>query len=254
MIRVAICEDDEVCCRVIRQYIEACNINADIQVFSGGEQFCGSIQEGAYFEIILMDIDMGDDCMSGIDAAKWLRRRSNFDTTMIIFVTSHVELAEESFHVNPFYFLRKPIDGDKLMQILHWAVERLEEGQQYFEYRKYQSVYRVPIGQIRCFYQNNRGVYLITESESERIRGRISQVEERLRQMNADCFCRISRSCIINLEHVKLFCPQKVILMDDREFPVSESCMKALRGKIGNLLYKDDSVSSMGKDAPIRHT
>lgn len=238
MVRIAICEDDMVCRKEAERYIVEVSGEIQVKNFSNGETFCHSIQkDGMNFDIVFMDIELGKGKMNGIEAARWLRERSHFDTTMIIFMTGHTELAEETFSVIPFYFLQKPLDPVKLKQVLQWAIERLNEGRQYFAYRRYNTVYRIPINTIYYFRGDSRAVYLADARGSERIVGKMKQVEGELKQMNATCFCKISKKCIINLEHVEHFGPQSVRMSDGTELPVNSEYRAVLQRKIGQRTF-----------------
>ena len=68
-----------------------------------------------------MDIDLGDGC--GIELAKEVKKTDS--GTCVIFVTAHPEYVEESFEVEPVYFLVKPIRPDSFHRAMDRAMERL---------------------------------------------------------------------------------------------------------------------------------
>ena len=71
-------------------------------------------------EILFLDIEM--PAMDGITLAKKLRERS--DSIYIVFLTGHVEYALEGYEVNALRYLTKPIQEDKLREVLRFVMDK----------------------------------------------------------------------------------------------------------------------------------
>ncbi len=239
MMRIGICEDNRAYRDKIRKMIGELDNRVEIDAFRDGETFRTAIESGNLYDIVFMDIEMGAERQDGIRTAKWLRGRLPYALTTIIFVTSHSELAEEAFEVNPFYFLRKPLSSDKFKQVFQWAMEKQLEGSRYFNYKRYQNNHRIPLDKIRYFAQNGRKVYMALGEEKTLITGTLGMVQDQLVEMKADRFCRINGGCIINLDHVKKFYPQKVILGEEEEFLIAKPRMEWMQQKISTLFLPE---------------
>ena len=72
-------------------------------------------------DLIILDVIM--PLMSGMDTARELRMDEQ--TVPIIFLTSSKEFAVDSYDVNAFHYLIKPVDERKLFHILDEFLETI---------------------------------------------------------------------------------------------------------------------------------
>ncbi len=111
MIRVAIVEDDTASARELDSYLKRLllenNLSHDTVFFSTADKFLSIFRKGD-FDIVFMDIDMPGT--NGMDAARKLRK-SDMDA-ILIFVTNLSQYALESYDVQAFNFMVKPINYD----------------------------------------------------------------------------------------------------------------------------------------------
>ena len=68
--------------------------------------------------------------LSGMEAAK--RIRIFDENALIVFVTSYIEKMPEAFDVNAFHCFVKPINEEKVREVITRAVQRLEEHRRFF--------------------------------------------------------------------------------------------------------------------------
>lgn len=86
-------------------------IPMDIEVFLSGKELITYVENGTYFDIVFLNIDMTRE--DGIAVAKKIREKDK--NVLIIYVTSHITYIQQVFPASPFQFLIKPVD-DKLME------------------------------------------------------------------------------------------------------------------------------------------
>ena len=110
-LRIAICDDEEIICRKIKEQLKSINSKLNITTFNSGEQLLNSEKN---FDLILLDIEMKG--LSGIETAKLIRKRKSNE--FIIFLTSHSEFMPEAFKVKAFRFLCKPLEMDKFKEAI----------------------------------------------------------------------------------------------------------------------------------------
>lgn len=105
--RIAICDDEKTVCEEIKQYLNeffiARNMMFVCDLFTTGEQVCS---QNAAYDLIFMDYLLPDG--NGIDFVKQIRREN--ERVFIIFSTAYPEHVFESFSLNTFRFLVKPIE------------------------------------------------------------------------------------------------------------------------------------------------
>lgn len=81
--------------------------------YTNGESFLQGFTSGSY-DLIILDIFM--DELTGIDTAKKIREKDA--SVRLVFSTTSNEFASESYEVNACYYLCKPLDSDKVAQML----------------------------------------------------------------------------------------------------------------------------------------
>ena len=112
---VAICDDERVFREEIKQmlikYKAEKRLCIDIYEFESGEDLLNS---ELVFDIVFMDYQMAG--MNGLDAARALRIKNSICS--IIFVTAYPEFILESFEVQPFRFMVKPLSENKVYEAL----------------------------------------------------------------------------------------------------------------------------------------
>lgn len=109
--RMAICDDDRNLIQEMRprifEYANKHRLDLVIDQFFAGEELIVSTVK---YDIIVLDYQMPG--IDGMNTARILRGRNNNCT--IIFLTNYPDFVYESFEVNTFRFLKKPLDYDKL--------------------------------------------------------------------------------------------------------------------------------------------
>lgn len=119
--RIAICDDEQDILNTIKKYITSLslsgNIDYKIETFTSGKALIDAHQKDA-FDIILLDIELETE--NGIEIAKQLRciPTPYSYSTYIVFVTSYPEYMHDSFDVQAFQFLQKPIDYVQIEALL----------------------------------------------------------------------------------------------------------------------------------------
>ena len=117
--RIAICDNEkaeaDIISAAVKVFIDknkACSISSE--VYLSGADLLASIQIGCRFDIYLLDIIMPG--LSGMELAKIIRTSDS--SAKMIFLTSSRDFAIDSYTVNAYYYLLKPIDPGKLEQLL----------------------------------------------------------------------------------------------------------------------------------------
>ncbi len=123
MLLIAVCDDIPLECADIAKQIETIlkQSNADfiIKKFFGGLEL---IQSRESFDIIFLDIKMPN--INGMELAKQIRKQGR--QSLIIFITSASEYVFDAFDVEAFQYLLKPIQTDKLKNVLEKATKKMQ--------------------------------------------------------------------------------------------------------------------------------
>ena len=225
MIYIAICDDDKTMSNQIRimasDFFGRKNMDITILQFSGGEEL---LKNDRRIDILFLDIQMKG--MDGIETARKLRadRFKGF----LIFITVLREMVFQSFEVQAYDYLVKPIEEkhfEKTMERLYSSIKNASEASLLVQ-KGYESRI-VSLDDIVFCEIIDRKIYLhLASSEVVDYYDRIEHLEAKLDNR----FFRCHRSYLINLNYLKSYKNSAAYMEDGREIPVSRLRSKEFSG------------------------
>lgn len=120
--RIAICDDDRNDANKIRYALLDVENRLEIDIFESGQDFLDSIKDGRQYDLVFMDIYMGDE--NGMDTVRTMQTIS--PDTQVIFSTTSVDHAVEAFEVNAIGYLVKPYSDADIVKVFARASLRRE--------------------------------------------------------------------------------------------------------------------------------
>lgn len=190
--------------QIVRDYIRHRTKAAEITSFQSGEEILLRLEEGATFDIYLLDVELSwmasDARMNGMDVAGYIRKRDQ--EAYIVFISSHEKYAIQAFQYKALYYIQK----DRCLEVLPTV---LEEIFQHMERRE--SGYYLISNEKRWKKINlNDVTYIDRQHKNVQFHckdGAIYQERKSLqdvyRELPEDCFIFISRGQLVNLWYVK---------------------------------------------------
>lgn len=122
MIRIALCDDVSVQLAmvddIVRSYFQTNDIEVETKLFSRGEQLIEYVNEIGPFDMYILDMIMPG--IKGIEVGQQLRQMG--DHGKIVYLTATSEYAVESYEVDAFFYLLKPISVKAIHKVLDKAV------------------------------------------------------------------------------------------------------------------------------------
>lgn len=235
MLRIAICDDDKALCadleKKLEEYRGVFHLDMEVEVFYRAETLVTYLEQGNSFDIILLDIEL--ETMTGVGAARKIRREMDDYITKIVFISSKEGYEQELFDVQPLNFLRKPIDSRKLFKCIELAAKLLEKGNEVFEYRVSRETRRVPVKKILYFENNLKRMKIVTTTGEEYFYAGLKSVLEQL----PASFVSTHVSYIVNYDYIERIDSKEVTMTSGKVIPVSKGRLKdlyemqAIRGK-----------------------
>lgn len=222
MLRVSICDDDVATLsqleELVRQYLDPGELC--LATYSGYGEFLTTRQ---YVDLLFMDIDLGDGC--GIELAKEVKKTDS--GTYVIFVTAHPEYVEESFEVEPVYFLVKPIRPDSFRRAMERAMERLaaERQKSRLTVTFQNRVSAVALRDISYIEFSVRSATIHAGTRVLRTYEKLSSLQQRVDSRFIQCH----KSYLVNMDYVIGFQGNTLELCGGVEIPVSQSRAKVTR-------------------------
>ena len=220
--RIAVCDDEELFRIEFKSVLDKVLINAeyDIDTFSGGSSLYEAFLKNP-FDLVFLDIEMPG--IDGITLAKRLRAVS--ENVQIVFLTSHIEYALEGYEVNALRYLVKPVDMNKLSEVLKYIQDKKNNSRQIMIKQEGEDIV-IDISDIIYMESMDKNVRIVTSKSEYITRYNISDYEEELKNSG---FLRIHRGYLISLSKVKKIVKNDVVMDGDISLPVSRSNMKTLK-------------------------
>ncbi len=216
MIRIAVCDDEKGISDRIRTMISDffCRKNMEtiILQFSSGEEL---LKYDKTIDILFLDIQMQG--LDGMETARKLRKR-RFQG-FLIFITILKEMVFQSFEVQAYDYLVKPIEKkyfEKTMERLFLSIKNASEANLLIQ-KGYESRI-ISLEDIVFCEIIDRKVYLqLASSEVIDFYDRIENLETKLDNR----FFRCHRSFLINLRYLKSYKNGTAYMEGGKEIPVS---------------------------------
>lgn len=220
--RIAVCDDEELFRIEFKSVLDKVLINAeyDIDTFSGGSSLYEAFIKEP-FDLVFLDIEMPG--IDGITLAKRLRALS--ENVHIVFLTSHIEYALEGYEVNALRYLVKPVDINKLGEVLKYIQDKKNNSRQIMIKQEGEDIV-IDLSDVIYIESMDKNVRIVTSKKEYITRYNISDYEEELKNNG---FFRIHRSYLISLSKVKKIVKNDVVMDGDSSLPVSRSNVKALK-------------------------
>lgn len=228
--QIALCDDSDADRAYLLAFVEqwAAERGHTLQsaVFSSAESFLFHYAEKNDYDILLLDIEMGD--MDGVTMAKRLRRDN--ETIQIIFVTGYSDYIAEGYEVAALHYLMKPVKADKLFSVLDRATEKLARNETVLHFTLGGEMVRVPIYQIR--YAEVAGNYVtIHAAESVMVKMPLGELEKMLDEQ----FYRAGRSLLVNLTQISRVTKSEIRLQDGTALPLPRGAYDGVNRAIIHL-------------------
>ena len=220
--RIAICDDEEIYRVELKTILDKLLINVDynIDTFDDGRQLMESFNKAPY-DLVFLDIEM--PAVDGITLAKSIRTKS--ENVFIVFLTGHIEYALEGYEVNALRYLTKPVDIDKLKEVIRYVQEKQGSARQLIIREDGEEIL-IDINDVIYMESMNQNVRIVSTSGEHIIRYNIGDFEEQLKN---DGFFRIHRGYLISLSKVKKLVKNDVIMDNGETLPASRSNLKPLK-------------------------
>lgn len=220
--RIAVCDDEELFRIEFKTILDKVLVNSeyDIDTFSGGSSLYEAFLKNP-FDLVFLDIEMPG--IDGITLAKRLRAVS--ENVQIVFLTSHIEYALEGYEVNALRYLVKPVDMNKLSEVLKFIQDKKNNSRQIMIKQEGEDIV-IDISDVIYIESLDKNVRIVTSKSEYITRYNISDYEEELKNSG---FFRSHRSYLISLSKVKKIVKNDVVMDGDISLPVSRSNVKALK-------------------------
>ncbi len=222
MLHIAICDDDGTVVSKVEElasiFFRTHCVDTKIQSYQCSENLMYDLQDGIYYDLLLLDIEMPG--VDGMGLAKNIH--DNMPAARIIFITSHLEYAIEAYEFSVFRYIPKTAIGNKLPAALEdfYKLYRLERNEFYTIQVKNQ-VEQIAYRDILYILKEGKyAVFYLVNGEMRSVRKTLAQVFE---EINKEYFYFADRGCIVNLANVVGMNGNGIILPGSQHITISKT-------------------------------
>lgn len=196
-IQIGICDDSEEDIRILSAALHAYNEAFEILFYKDGQSLLDDFNEKeVIFDIIFLDICMAG--LNGIETAKKIR--TDLRDVKIIFISSSNDYYSEAYDVFAFNYIIKPLNREKLNQILDHALVSIANVRRQEVSFSYKSInYRIFCRDI--FYLESRDKVLYFHMVDRTTLQCYAKLDEILKQLPEEYFIRCHQSFVVNISH-----------------------------------------------------
>lgn len=213
--KIALCDDDAADAvyagDLVRRWAEAQGYALHLEQFPSAEAFLFDYEDHKDWDILLLDVEMGK--MDGVSLAKQLRRDN--ETLQIVFTTGYTDYLSDGYEVSALHYLLKPLDEEKLSNVLDRAVGRLRKNEQLLTLRMAGETLRLPVYRIR-YADVQRNYLTIHAGENLVVKMTLSELADQLDER----FYRVGRSALVNLGCIRRVNRTEIQLEDGSLIPL----------------------------------
>ena len=239
MIRIAICDDDkkilDEVSEYIKNYAEKKN-NKEIEVFrfASARSLMGVLEDGKSFDIFVLDVYIGDEM--GTALARDIRKLGIENP--IIFATTSLEHAPESYETGTLRYLIKPITPAKFYEAMDVALASAEKlGARLIKLKTENGAESINARNIMCSEAHDHYQYVMMYNGTQ-IKTRMTVTELFTILVKCGGFARVGSAYIINLRHVKNLSRTNVYLYNNINIPIPRGKYAEIKNAFWNFQYE----------------
>ena len=215
--RIAICDDEAQIRKLledkINRYCFVNDIELELQTFENGEEFLKINFND--MDVLFLDVDMPG--MDGLETAKAIREKNQ--DMLIVFLTAYSEFVFESFKVDAFRYLVKPVPDKEMTETLDAIRDKLCAPDDNLSFQFQNEMYNIRYSDIIYIEGMRDKIWIYCKDGTYRWRGTLKNLNELLKGKG---FFQVHRSYIINMDKIQKYNSQTVALEADYKVPISK--------------------------------
>lgn len=182
-------------------------------------------------DILFMDIRLDDT--NGIELIK--ENGIYLKGTKLIYITGYDEYIEDVFETELVYLIKKPLNEEKVEKAYLKAIEKINKENKVIVVKTLKETRKVKINEIYYIESDARLVNIHLKNEVLVSYAKLSDMEEMLKGN----FLRTHKSYLVNLERVKSYKHNQVILDNGKVIPISRNSISKVKNDIFDYVKEE---------------
>lgn len=238
-IRIASCEDNKSIRETIVSYFEKIkqekDLNFSVDFFVNGENLI--YQTKRDYDIIVLDIEMGESNLNGMQIAQRIREYD--DEVTIIFLTKEKKYLKEGYKVRAYRYLIKPVSYEEFKDAVCDGIKYVHKRRdRYLDVTGYSKYNKILIDDIYYIETHKRKTMIHTSKGDIECSYSITELTEKLENKK---FYRCYNSYLINLEYVDYY-DSHIVRIQGVEIPLSRNKIEGLRDRMYQIRNRYDLI------------
>ena len=239
MIRIALCDDQQQVLDEVSYYIDKYskvknNHRYEVFCFDSAAALTNALEDEKNFDIYILDIYIGDEI--GTELAKSIRKRGI--ESPVVFLTTSLEHAPQSFETGTLRYLLKPLNPEKLYEAMDAAIIMVEKmNERMVKFKTENGVESVAVNKVICSESYGHYQYIsLKNGETIRVRNTVAELFATLGRYGG--FARVGSSCIINLRHVKNLSSTEVLMYNGAKIQIPRGRYNEIKNAFWDFQYE----------------
>ncbi|WP_323617096.1 LytTR family DNA-binding domain-containing protein [Erysipelothrix rhusiopathiae] len=240
MIRIVLCDDDNVVIEkyryLIKRYAMSRGMEVELSSFSRGEDLIFELTDH-YEEPDIIFLDVFMDELNGVEVAKQIRAMGY--NSQIIFLTSSSDYVFDAFDVGSLnYLIKQDTDDTRFRTVLGQVLTQIDKRSgDFFDCNFGAESRRIPFKDISHFeiYRRVMRVHFNNDEYFD-FYETMDHLTTRLANRN---FVRVHRSYLVNLNHIVLFKNQTLRLENGEELPIGKAYQSDVKQSFNEFVEKN---------------
>mgnify|MGYP002521524728 CR=1 FL=1 len=220
--KIAICDNDINCLKksknAVYEYLNNRNIDSVVDEFTSGDAL---LKSNFNYLLLILEYDIGD--LNGLETAKLFRIRN--PQCAIIFLSGCSDFVFDSFKVNPYRFLLKPLKKDALFGALDDYFGTKSNDRPVWV-KSGDDTVCFNTGDIYYIEADNKNCIICLEGISVHCNKTMARVYGALPKNH---FCKINRAFVVNFDYISAYSNDSIYLSNGESLPLSRNYYKSFK-------------------------
>lgn len=241
MIKIAVCDDVPIIGLAVKSVLESHNFGEELKIdnFIDGMVLLQQAIEEKY-DILIMDIQLAEseqseDALNGMEISN--RIKDIYPNITIIFMTGNAGYERQLLNFEPFRYVNKPIDSEKLVKAVREAIQRIRRWNsedKVFMFQKSKVYYQRKLSDIIYFESRRPYIDVVSRDDVATFRGRLDDIEHQIEELKG-CFVRVNKSYLVNARYINSYTTKAVRLYDGNVISISRKYLQEFILKMRKL-------------------
>lgn len=234
LLKIGICDDEPEYTTILADYLKTYDIDSEkdysfqIDKFTSAKELLSAYTKPETYHILFLDVEMPE--ITGIELAKKIRMLGD-KNVRIVFVSHYPEYMQDSFDVQAFYYLSKPLNYNDFCIIIKKLIKSIGDSVIHKIIIPTNTHQKIIVNTddiiyIEAIKTEKNALHFILKNDDVYCNGTINEWENKLGKTH---FLTPYRGTLVNLNHIHIVEKTSLIMTNGDTLPLSRHYQKQVR-------------------------